>query len=307
MSRTEKQSADIQRLDYRPAAPYQLDLEIFSVSDLRRRGSKEKVGATHRYAFHMLVCVTHGTCTQLVDFKAIPCEPGSLLMLRPGQAHNFGHEEDWDAWIILFRSEFLLSASAPARDLKLAVDLERFPEHLRLRDHEALSVTDAITRMREDTMIDAPLEDMHALLRYQLYALLSRLSIFQGRQEAHDALNSRALQRFKRFKQLVEQCFAKWRQVTEYAEQLGCTEKSLTRASMVAVGMSAKAFIASRINLEAKRLLVHTDLPISLIAEKLGFEEATNFSKFFKRETACTPAEFRRRQAAENSPSEPRS
>ena len=63
--------------------------------------------------------------------------------------------------------------------------------------------------------------------------------------------------------------------------------------------MSAKAFIAARINLEAKRLLVHTDWPVALIAERLGFDEATNFSKFFKRESGATPAQFRRRQAAD--------
>jgi transcriptional regulator GlxA family with amidase domain len=64
------------------------------------------------------------------------------------------------------------------------------------------------------------------------------------------------------------------------------------------MGMTAKAFIAARIVLEAKRLLVHTDLSVATIAEKLGFHEATNFSKFFRREADSTPAEFRRRQLA---------
>jgi AraC-like DNA-binding protein len=65
---------------------------------------------------------------------------------------------------------------------------------------------------------------------------------------------------------------------------------------MEAAGTNAKAFIASRISLEAKRLLVHTDVSVTLIAESLGFSEATNFIKFFKRETGCTPAEFRQQQ-----------
>ncbi|WP_272642918.1 helix-turn-helix domain-containing protein [Marinomonas mediterranea] len=65
------------------------------------------------------------------------------------------------------------------------------------------------------------------------------------------------------------------------------------RAVTAATGVTAKAYITARINLEAKRLLARTDLPVSTIAEKLGFEEATNFSKFFKRETAVPPAEFR--------------
>lgn len=299
MSPTRQKSTGIQQLDYDPTQPYQLALEAFAISDLRRRGSKEKVRTTHRYTFYMFVCVTKGACTQLIDFSPTACETGSLLTLKPGQAHNFGHDEDWDGWIVLFRPEFLLPATAPAGDLKLAVDLERLPAHLHLRDDELRSVAKAIEQMRKDASIGAAAENLHALLRYQLYALLSRLTIFHGRHQAHAAPDSRALQRFKRFQQLVDQRFAQWHQVTDYAQQLGCTEKSLTRAATAAVGMNAKAFIASRINLEAKRLLVHTDTPVSLIAEKLGFDEATNFSKFFKREAGCTPAEFRRQQAAE--------
>ena len=109
---------------------------------------------------------------------------------------------------------------------------------------------------------------------------------------------SPALQRFKRFQQLVEERFAQWHQVADYADRLGYTEKSLTRAVTASMGMTAKAFIAARVVLEAKRLLVHTDLPVATIAEKLGFDEATNFGKFFRREVGGTPAAFRRQQRA---------
>lgn len=285
----------IQRLDYRPQTPYQLDLEVFSVADLRQRG-KEQVRVTHRYEFHTLVCVTQGTCTQMVDFKSISCEPGSLLVLRAGQAHNYGEGEDWDGWNVLFRPEFVLPVSTTAHDSKLAVDLKMLPEHVRLSSHELPKVVDSIQQMHEDTQIDAPLENLHALLRHQLHALLTRLSILHSRQQVQNPLISPALQRFKRFQQLVDERFAQWHQVANYAHQLSYTEKSLARAVVAATGQTAKAFIAARINLEAKRLLVHTDMPVVLIAERLGFDEPTNFSKFFKREADCTPAEFRRKQ-----------
>lgn len=289
-------NGDIQHLGYRPQAPYQLDLEIFTMADLRRRGSQEKVRTTHRYEFHTLVCVTQGECTQVVDFKSISCVPGSLLVLRPGQAHNYGRDDDWDGWNVLFRPEFVLPVSPAPRDLRPAVDLDRLPEHIVLSGNELRTVTDSIQQMREDSLIDGPLDDLHALVRHQLYALLARLSILQGRQRARESIISPTLQRFKRFQQLVDERFAQWHQVADYASQLGYTEKSLARAVTAAMGTTAKAFIAARINLEAKRLLVHTDLRVATIAEKLGFEEATNFSKFFKREGGYTPAEFRRRQ-----------
>ena len=294
-SDSSKLNTDIQRLGYRPQAPYQLDLEVFSVADLRLRG-REQVRVTHRYEFHTLVCVTQGTCTQMVDFKSISCAPGSLLVLRAGQAHNYGQDEDWDGWNLLFRPEFVLPVSTTSHDLKLALDLERLPEHMILSSQELRKATDLFQQMREDTLIDAPHEDLHALLRYQLHTLLTRLSILQGRRQTQEPLISPASQRFQRFQQLVGDRFTEWRQVSDYASKLCYTEKSLARAVAAATGMTAKAFIAARINLEAKRLLVHTDLPVVTIAEKLGFDEPTNFSKFFKREVGCTPAEFRRRQ-----------
>ena len=109
---------------------------------------------------------------------------------------------------------------------------------------------------------------------------------------------SPAMQRFRRFQQLVEERFAQSHQVADYAHRLGYTEKSLARAVTASTGVTAKSFIAARIVLEAKRLLVHTDSSVAAIAEQLGFDEATNFSKFFRREADSTPAEFRRRQRA---------
>jgi AraC-like DNA-binding protein len=292
-----KRRNGIRQLEYRPPGAYLLDVEVFSVSDLRRRVDQTELDFTHRYTFHTLLCVSEGTCTQLVDFQLVACEPGSLLVLRPGQAHRLGVEEDWDGWLALFRSEFLPPAPTAVPDLEVAVGLERLPWHMRLSAHELREVTSAFGRMRDDAAIAAPPKEVQALLRYQLYAILARLSIIHSRQEVSTAsARASGLQRFRDFQQLVDQNFGRWHQVADYARHLGCAARSLTRATAEAAGISAKAFIVSRINLEAKRLLAHTDQTVSQIAESLGFDEETNFVKFFKRDTGCTPGAFRRHQ-----------
>jgi AraC-like DNA-binding protein len=293
---TSNKREDIERLNYRPRAHYPYDLEIFRVSDLKQRTREEKMRVTYRYEFHMLICVTHGRCVQWVDFEPVSCKSGTLLALQPGQAHNFGHDENWDGWMVLFRPEFLLPTLSHSSDLKLVFNFKRLPNVLNLEGDELRRALDSIVQMSKDSMIDAPSEDVHTLLRYQLYVLVTWLGVIHDRRQVHDTSHSHALRRFTHFQKLVEEHFAEWSHVSEYAISLGCTERSLTRATTTAVGVSAKSFISARINLEAKRLLVHTDLPIYVIAEKLGFEEATHFSKFFKRETGCTPTEFQQRQ-----------
>ncbi len=197
--------------------------------------------------------------------------------------------------MVLFRAEFLPSETQTTADLLPALGLDRLPDHLSLSTGDFQAIGEVITRMRVDAAIDALPKDVHALLRYQLCALLMRLAILQDRHVGAPDARSLGVQRFAKFRRLVEQNYAGWHQVSAYAAALGCTEKSLTRAALEATGQSAKSVITARIALEAKRLLVHTDRPIYLIAEGLGFEEATNFGKFFKREAGLAPLQFRQR------------
>ncbi|HTI23829.1 MAG TPA: helix-turn-helix domain-containing protein, partial [Kutzneria sp.] len=67
--------------------------------------------------------------------------------------------------------------------------------------------------------------------------------------------------------------------VLDYAAQLGYSVRTLTRASQAAVGVGAKRFIDDRILLEAKRLLIHTDLTAASVGQRLGFPRATTFTK----------------------------
>lgn len=287
-------SRKLDQLNYRPSGR-ELDVEIFHFSDLRRRVSVEQILALYHYSFHTLICVTEGTVTQMVDFQQVPCAAGSLLVLRPGQVHSFGSDEGWDGWMVLFRAEFLPSETQTNADLLPVLGLDRLPDHLSLSKADFAAVNEVIARMQQDAASAARPKDLHALLRYELCALLLRLAILQDQHMGAEVTRSPGLQRYARFRRLVEQNYAGWHQVSDYAAALGCTEKSLTRAALEATGQSAKNVIAARIALEAKRLLVHTDRPIYLIAEGLGFEEATNFAKFFKREADLTPIAFRQR------------
>ncbi|MFH1116413.1 MAG: AraC family ligand binding domain-containing protein, partial [Pseudomonadota bacterium] len=166
----------IERRSYSPPEGHQLDLEIVSVSDLRQRVGEGHLQRVHRIEFHMLICVTRGECTHLVDFKPVHCSPSSLLALHPSQTEQFDPDQDWDGWLVLFRPEFLLPShnTVQVSDLKVAWGLEHLPEHLSLLEREHRIVMDAVLQMREDSWIEAPPAEVHALLRHQLYTLLSR-------------------------------------------------------------------------------------------------------------------------------------
>jgi len=57
-----------------------------------------------------------------------------------------------------------------------------------------------------------------------------------------------------------------------------------------ATGQTAKQVLVERLVLEAKRLLVHTELSAAAVAAELSFSEATNFGNFFTRRAGTSPA-----------------
>jgi len=99
------------------------------------------------------------------------------------------------------------------------------------------------------------------------------------------------------FRQLVNNHFSETKLPKAYAAMLYITPDKLNALCIDCLGMSAGKFIRNRIVVEAKRLLVNTDMNISEIADKLGFTDSSYFTKFFKKYTSATPEEFKKLHA----------
>lgn len=95
------------------------------------------------------------------------------------------------------------------------------------------------------------------------------------------------------FKDSVDKYFAGLKNVAAYSGKLHISEKRLGQATAKVLGKTPKQIIDDRVILEAKRLLVHGNQTVKEIGFQLGFEETTNFIKYFRKHTTKTPVEFR--------------
>lgn len=98
----------------------------------------------------------------------------------------------------------------------------------------------------------------------------------------------------RKFSQLVELNYNKLHSVSQYAELLFISPKTLNRKIVQEKGISPNIIIKNRIILQAKRLLINTDLNIKEIAAQLGYDDHSYFVRFFKIQTQKTPADFKK-------------
>ena len=80
--------------------------------------------------------------------------------------------------------------------------------------------------------------------------------------------------------------------VDELAEQLHTNARALTKATKAILLQTPARIITDLKVLEAKRMLSNPALSVKEVGYKLGFEQATYFTKYFKKATGITPKEF---------------
>jgi AraC-like DNA-binding protein len=276
-------------------------LDVLRLTDLHRRFPVDVSTRPLRMTCHALMLFSVGHGRHAIDFVRYDCRPGTVLWSRPGQVHQFSGQPALDANVLLFTPELLPAAGGPADPLGgLLHDPFAPAGWLPTGEDEEAIITEftqiATDRERHAAGDGVPVE----LLRHQLAVLLVRVATLSGATlSSGTALAGSTVSRrssdgmLARLHQELGVSFATTRRVEDYAERLGVSVRTLTRACLVGCGCSAKQVIDARVALEAKRLLGCSDDSVAAVGRQLGFPEPTNFGRFFVRETGLTPGEFR--------------
>ena len=286
-------------LSFKHSADERLGIEMLSIAQLRQRAPISALSRVSRANFYRLISVTSGQTCPWIDFNPVPAKQGDCLLIKPGQVFRHDFANPWNGDMVVFRPERLYFAtSGLGLDLAFSSRIDRLPVNASLSKAAWEELSAALKKMQNDSTQVSDFPTLQSLLQLQLSYLLLHLCMAQELSFDSEKSAGRALVHFERFKIQLEKDFTTKHQVQHFGDALGLSVKILNRACLSSTGYSTKSCINQRIALEAKRLLAHTDAAVQSIAIDLGFDDPTNFVKFFKREAAMTPGQFRLSQVS---------
>lgn len=117
----------------------------------------------------------------------------------------------------------------------------------------------------------------------------------------HNPLHDISYKKYKDFLSLVDENYKKEHRIKFYVDKMHISLSSLSTATKIYGQRPPVKIINERIILEAKTLLLNSDKNIKEIATLLGFEDASNFAKFFKRMTGLSITNYKTKYCIDES------
>lgn len=243
----------------------------------------------HKHDFYLTILFTKGSGTHEIDFHTYDIKPGSLFMMLPGQMHNWKFSKGTDGYVFFHSKDFYNSGfiKANVNDYPFFQSLNNPPViNLDKTDVKKLEVLfkELVIEHKQQTYLK--FEKIHAIINL-IYVELSRHYV-----PTIKISNETYLQKVRALENLIDKNFKTKKYPREYANMMNLSEKHLNRMSKECLNKTTTELIADRIILEAKRLLIHSKQTVSEIANELGYEDNSYFSRFFKKHARQTAVQF---------------
>jgi AraC family transcriptional activator of pobA len=238
----------------------------------------------HRHNYYTVIWPTDASGEHTIDFSSYPIAPNVLFFIPPEKVHHLRTADHPKGFVILFTRDFLLTSGI---DERFITDLDLFQEHGQSTHINLGENTAALQELVLKMLALFNSNDTFATPKIGAYL---KLFLIDCHQIALAQVGSVQLQHpnselIIKFKALVDLHFTELHKVVDYADKLFITPNYLNEVIRKHLGITAKEYIQERIVLEAKRMVYFTNLSSKEIGFRLGFEDPSHFTKFFKKQT----------------------
>jgi AraC-like DNA-binding protein len=227
-----------------------------------------------------------------IDLVPIEVPSNSIFSLSPGQNISISKPEN-DYVVIQFNREFYCVQD---HDEEVSCNGMLFngvlsTPMLRLDPDEQRSFTLLLEVIKEE--FNHKDEVQLEMLKTVLKRFIIKCTRLAKLQFSDHLTTLQELDTVRLFSALVEKHFRSIHKVSDYADRMNRSAKTLANLFKAMGKETPLQIIHGRVILEAKKFLLYTDKSAKEIAFELGFSDPVQFSKLFKNETNLTPGDFR--------------
>lgn len=268
---------------------------FFQVKSLKEAsGGKGIVRQPHRHDFYYVQFIKKGSGTHTIDFKEYKVNAQSLFFVTPGQIHATKLSTDVEGYSLFFQKEFFLLSEPPGM-------LSDFPFFHTLHNEQVIYLND---EEQKDTayLLESIFNEFQqkrqgsaSVMKSLLKVLLIRSARYFLEQHSDTSQSYHLSYQLRTLESLIDLYYKEYRTLSKYADVMCFSPQHLNSLCKKGLNKTVIQLLHERINLEAKRLLLFTEMTVSHIADELGYSDKSNFINFFKKHCGDTPENFRRK------------
>lgn len=269
--------------------------ELTPIESLFSSGSYGNGTATftvHRAGMYTVLYADKGAGRHSVDFNEHVIHPGAFLFIGPRQVMQFDRSRSYGGYLLRFSADFIhpLGKREEVKAIACLFDHAKGAVAIDARRHRDIITFFELVKREIDHAKDA----VHSeIIRASLELMLlhtARLVTPPSREE-----NNAGFEYFRLFRRMLSDEVELGRNALDYAHHIGISYKYLNDLCKKYAGLTAKEMIDGELLSESKRKLILEGHSVSSVARELGFDDTSNFRKYFRKFTGTTPGEFRTR------------
>ncbi len=280
---------NIPHIHFKPSTNVNYGFEIVPIEriSLKRNNTLHNSEQPNQLKFFNLIYFTEGTGRHFIDFNWYPIQQNTLVYLAKEQINAFDFSTDLKGYCLVFTEEFLVECfSNLSKDFVFRLFNPQLFSPILLIPNDSDFKT--YFELLKKEYSESTLLTQKTIVESLFIILVSTAENLKQNQTLYIKDSSR-IKIFQKFSSLIEKQLIQSRSAVFYAKELAITYKHLNSICKELVNKTAKNVIDDFVILQAKRNLINSNMKSNELAYKLGFEDPTNFTKYFKKHTGLTP------------------
>lgn len=252
----------------------------------------------HWHDTYEIGCILRGTGIILIGQRMYAYVPGQVYIINDCEPHRYySDDKESQLLVVHFHPSLLESGSIGRREIRKPFLSQFGGQHgplIPLDDPLTAPIRNLLQALREEVLRRRPFWDVIANgLLLQAVGLLTRQMTQAIEYSPEELQRRRALKRIQPILQLLQTRYTEALSLDELASA-GCMSSSYCcELFQVAFNTTPIAYRNQLRLAEARRLMQMTDLTIHDIAYRVGFQSVQEFNRLFRRDTGCSPSQFR--------------